>query len=232
MTATDELRRLLDERGVEWEDDSEEWIKHTSWNDANCWFNEYPDGLTAWGMINRGTPVQAINATLWNDGAERSNDGVAERERDQPPYAELIALLARDWGIEASWDGLRHFWYIGLTEECVRNRDEINEQLEDENAKLREDMEDMEGYDQMLRDERRQERELYVKAKAENDKLRKEKESLVSSLNRAEDRWLTLRDRLEGCVETWRRFEGREPEGIMLALKLMLEIIETERKES
>ena len=197
MTATDELRRLLDERGVEWEDDSEEWIKHTSWNDANCWFNEYPDGLTAWGMINRGTPVQAINATLGNDGAERSNDGVAERERDQPPYAELIALLARDWGIEASWDGLRHFWYIGLTEECVRNRDEINEQLEDE-----------------------------------NDKLRKEKESLVSSLNRAEDRWLTLRDRLEGCVETWRRFEGREPEGIMLALKLMLEIIETERKES
>ena len=62
--------------------------------------------------------------------------------------------------------------------------------------------------------------------------LRKEKGSLVSSLNRAEDRWLTLRDRLEGCVETWRRFEGREPEGIMLALKLMLEIIETERKES
>lgn len=65
----------------------------------------------------------------------------------------------------------------------------------------------------------------------ENDKLRKEKESLVSSLNRAEDRWLTLRDRLEGCVETWRRLEGREPEDIMLALKLMREIIETERKD-
>lgn len=56
----------------------------------------------------------------------------------EPPYDKLIELLARDWGIEASWDGLRHFWYIGLTEECVRNRDEINEQLEDENAKLRE----------------------------------------------------------------------------------------------
>ena len=61
----------------------------------------------------------------------------------EPPYDKLIELLARDWGIEASWDGLRHFWYIGLTEECVRNRDEINEQLEDENVKLRELVRDM-----------------------------------------------------------------------------------------
>ena len=90
MSATDELRRLLDERGVEWEDDSEEWIKHTSWNDANCWFNEYPDGLTAWGMINRGTPVQAINATLGNDGAERSNDGV-----DKTRWYELFGTPER-----------------------------------------------------------------------------------------------------------------------------------------
>lgn len=44
----------------------------------------------------------------------------------------------------------------------------------DENAKLREDMEDMEGYDQMLRDERRQESELYVKAKVENEQLREQ----------------------------------------------------------
>lgn len=44
----------------------------------------------------------------------------------------------------------------------------------DENAELRENMEAMEGYDQMLRDERRRERELYVKAKAENEQLREQ----------------------------------------------------------
>lgn len=41
-----------------------------------------------------------------------------------------------------------------------------------ENEKLRKDMEDLEGYDQMLRDRLRQETELQVKSKAENEKLR------------------------------------------------------------
>lgn len=39
-------------------------------------------------------------------------------------FEELVEALRRDWGIEASWDGLRHFWYVGLTEEGVRKRDE------------------------------------------------------------------------------------------------------------
>lgn len=64
MTATDILRRLLDERGVEWEDSSDENVLHTTWNDMECWFNEFPDGWTAWGMAKRGTPEQAIDATL------------------------------------------------------------------------------------------------------------------------------------------------------------------------
>lgn len=45
--------------------------------------------------------------------------------------------------------------------------------LKSENAKLREDLEDQEGYDQMLRDRLRQQTELCVKAEAENAKLRK-----------------------------------------------------------
>jgi hypothetical protein len=44
--------------------------------------------------------------------------------REQPPYDELIEALRRDWDIEASWDGLRRFWYVGLTDEGVRKRDE------------------------------------------------------------------------------------------------------------
>lgn len=37
---------------------------------------------------------------------------------EQPPYAELLTLLERDWYIEASWDDLRGSWYIGWTDEC------------------------------------------------------------------------------------------------------------------
>ena len=57
-----------------------------------------------------GTPEQAVEATLG--------------QREQPPYDELIEALRRDWDIEASWDGLRRFWYVGLTDEGVRKRDE------------------------------------------------------------------------------------------------------------
>lgn len=64
MSATEELRRLLDERGVEWSDASDKDVLHTTWNNLNCWFNEFPDGWTAWGMSMRGTPEQAIAATL------------------------------------------------------------------------------------------------------------------------------------------------------------------------
>jgi len=65
MTATDELRRMLDERGVEWSDSSDEAARYTGWNDSHCWFIEFPDGWTSWGMLsNSGTPAQAIEATL------------------------------------------------------------------------------------------------------------------------------------------------------------------------
>ena len=62
MTATDELRRMLDERGVEWEDDSESiyWdgIDGTSWTAERRRVGDlrlYSIGCT---------PEQAIEATL------------------------------------------------------------------------------------------------------------------------------------------------------------------------
>lgn len=64
MTATDELRRMLDERGVEWHDTSDENVRHTTWDYTHCWFNEFADGWTAWGEARAGTPEQAIEATL------------------------------------------------------------------------------------------------------------------------------------------------------------------------
>lgn len=50
----------------------------------------------------------------WNSRAELGSE---------PPYDELLRCLENDWNISASWDGLRRFWDIELTEEGVRLRD-------------------------------------------------------------------------------------------------------------
>lgn len=67
MTATKELRRMLDERGVEWYASDTYRLLVTSWNGVNghSWaFMEHRDGnfskLTAYHL----TPEQAIDATL------------------------------------------------------------------------------------------------------------------------------------------------------------------------
>lgn len=109
MTATDELRALLDERGVEWSSIGGD----TAWEDSRGWTAtaeaDSVDGSMVY-VTALMTPEQAIEATLG--------------PREQPPYDELIEALRRDWDIEASWDGLRRFWYVGLTDEGVRKRDE------------------------------------------------------------------------------------------------------------
>ena len=109
MSATDELRRMLDERGVEWSATDTYRLLVTSWNDASghSWaFVEHKDGnfskLTAYHL----TPEQAIAATL-----------------GKLPYDELLRCLKNDWHISASWDGLRKFWNIELTEDGVQMRD-------------------------------------------------------------------------------------------------------------
>lgn len=75
MTATDELRRMLDERGVEWSDHSDEFVLHTEWDSYSCWFNEYPDGWTAWGKCVHGTPAEAIEGTLGRETCHDANVG-------------------------------------------------------------------------------------------------------------------------------------------------------------
>ncbi len=49
----------------------------------------------------------------------------------------LVTLLRNDCDIDASWDGLRKFWSIGLTEDGCLMRDRACK-AEAENAKLRE----------------------------------------------------------------------------------------------
>lgn len=127
MTATDELRRLLDERGVEWMpiawNPKRETYYHTS-NGVGFCADEYADGVKIY-TDTIITPEQAIDATLGE-----TPTSPPPTPPKQPPYDELIESLRRDWDIEASWDGLRRFWYIGLTDEGVRKRDEREATLE------------------------------------------------------------------------------------------------------
>jgi DNA-directed RNA polymerase subunit RPC12/RpoP len=72
MTATDELRRLLDERGVEWHcvdmRTGEERSNITEWNVPNAGWVEATElggHLTySWHMGEKPTPAQAVEATL------------------------------------------------------------------------------------------------------------------------------------------------------------------------
>ena len=99
-------------------------------------------GLTANQLAKIATDLKAENAEL--------------RERTEL----LVTLLRNDCDIEASWDGLRKFWYIGLTEGGCLMRDRACK-AEAKNAKLRELVRMMwkpfcwaqSGYDVCLTDE-------------------------------------------------------------------------------
>ena len=68
MTATDELRRMLDERGVEWDElQSHEGGKMTRWRDSTGRFvTAYDEGMVTFfdDFYWQPTPQQAIEATL------------------------------------------------------------------------------------------------------------------------------------------------------------------------
>lgn len=69
MSATDELRRMLDERGVEYEEEYKYFGHYFTWGENGCYsFASYPAGavLRIWDC----TPEQAIAATLGNGECE------------------------------------------------------------------------------------------------------------------------------------------------------------------
>lgn len=77
--------------------------------------------------------LEAEKATL----CARIDELCAEVERLKEREQNLVTVLRNDCDIEASWDGLRKFWYIGLTENGCLMRD-MACKAEAENAKLRE----------------------------------------------------------------------------------------------
>lgn len=79
MTATDRLRSLLDEHGIEWWTDRDIWSGHTQWLNYDEAFTSLAmDGdVLAIQVISRMTPEQAIAATVKppEDVAEPATDG-------------------------------------------------------------------------------------------------------------------------------------------------------------
>jgi len=66
-------------------------------------------------------PVSAIRSkvdVIWDE-----TQAIAATLGSEPPYDELLRCLENDWHISASWDGLRKFWCVELTEEGVKLRD-------------------------------------------------------------------------------------------------------------
>jgi len=66
----------------------------------------------------------------------------AENAKLREQVERLVTLLRVDCDIDASWDGLRRFWSIGLTEDGCLMRDRACK-AEAENAKLRELVRDL-----------------------------------------------------------------------------------------
>ena len=113
VSATERLRELLDERGVEWI----EWKDP----DTTAWFDgahvvradEYDGQLLVERVM---TPEQAIAATLENDGVvteyKRSKNGVDERETchnvAEPDEMNDRPFRCSECGARAPFDGTYH----------------------------------------------------------------------------------------------------------------------------
>ena len=85
MTATDELRRLLDERGVEWTPsvfDRQHETFYSTENGVGFIVTEFPEiGRMSLACDMRITPEQAVEATLGGD-LKAENDKLRELVRD------------------------------------------------------------------------------------------------------------------------------------------------------
>ena len=106
MTLTDELRRMLDERGVEWDElPNEEGGRFTRWKDAN---GRYVSALDCdetqyfidfyWGP----TPQQAVDATL---GRETCHNISPKLGNDEFTCDECLARVYGSGGqwFDANW---------------------------------------------------------------------------------------------------------------------------------
>ena len=92
----------------------------------------------------RDNSEEAKTARAIADGLEwEVEDLKAENLQLRQRMDKLIRILNNDYDLCVQWDGLRKFWYVGLTDEGVRKRDAEVGLLRDQNAKLRELVRDL-----------------------------------------------------------------------------------------
>ena len=104
MSATERLRAMLDERGVEWRDDSSIYgTRRTVWTADGVTYvaAEVSGRLKVSGYL---TPEQAVEATL-GMGTCRA---VSMRERDKRPYL-YDELVCSECGCQLAHE-LEHVW--------------------------------------------------------------------------------------------------------------------------
>ena len=102
MRATDELRRMLDERGVEWQDEGYP-TTNTVWvADGIVWRGLFRDGCIE--LVAQLTPEQAVEATLGSDlKAENAKLRELVRELANDPDAwdyDYFKWRLRELGVE------------------------------------------------------------------------------------------------------------------------------------
>ena len=120
---TDRLRELLDEQSVEYRIDDARTVKSTSWEfgeHGNAMFTEYDDGDCAFVTSgNSWTPEQAIAVTLGStckecaEGMGAYADSLCDPLKEQ--LDKLLRCIENDYGVTASWDGLRKVWLMERT---------------------------------------------------------------------------------------------------------------------
>ena len=116
MTATDELRRMLDERGVEWgnvRNDGYESDYLTKWRlngiqgHAFVTVTEWPGGLSLETYQHYLTPEQAIAATLGTPVTGETSDGYHTFNELYHHRAVLFSVIVRDH-IDRAWKSKAH----------------------------------------------------------------------------------------------------------------------------
>lgn len=114
MTPTDELRRLLDETGVEWHDDGYA-TTCTAWSSNGItWYGLWRDGSIEL-LAHHLTPAQAVAATICDTDATPTRQGDADLAAEN---AKLRVFASCAYGIASEFMRLNGCPYYDNGMEC------------------------------------------------------------------------------------------------------------------
>ena len=107
MSATDELRRMLDERGVEWSTNETLTDCWTRWNAGKFRCTAIEINGTFAFTVGNSTPEQAVEATLGTPVTGETSDGYHTFNELYHHRAVLFSVIVRDH-IDSAWKSKAH----------------------------------------------------------------------------------------------------------------------------